>query len=83
MIQVAAARKPDGVDFVGNSKISSFPQNPSPTSVLKPIWYYNTLIAVGARHKFLQLASVRIGLDAAIGARRSLKSAHHPPAMNL
>ena len=30
--RIAAARKPDGIDFVGNSKISSFPQNPHPTA---------------------------------------------------
>jgi len=30
--RIAAARKPDGIDFIGNSKISSFPQNPHPTA---------------------------------------------------
>src|SRR5713101_1570245 len=39
MIQIAAARKPDGIDFVGNSKISSFRQNPPPTALL---WYLYT-----------------------------------------
>jgi hypothetical protein len=29
-----AARKPDGVDFVWNSKISSFPQNPLSTALM-------------------------------------------------
>jgi len=30
--RIAAARTPDGIDFVRNSKISSFPQNPPPTA---------------------------------------------------
>jgi hypothetical protein len=29
MTQDCRARKPDGIDFVGNSEISSFPQNPA------------------------------------------------------
>jgi len=31
--RIDAARKSDGIDFVGNSKISSFPQNPHPTAL--------------------------------------------------
>src|SRR5712671_5621659 len=31
--RIAAARKPDGIDFVWNSEISSFPQNPPPTAL--------------------------------------------------
>jgi hypothetical protein len=38
----AAARKPDGIDFVGNSKISSFCLKSAPDSPISYIWYYYT-----------------------------------------
>jgi hypothetical protein len=41
--------KPDIVDFVGNSKISSFSQNPPLNSPMPHIWYYYTFIDRGRR----------------------------------
>src|SRR5258707_10120701 len=32
---MAGARRPDGIDFVGNSKFSSFCQNPPPTATYR------------------------------------------------
>src|SRR5215470_1385044 len=34
--------KPDGIDFVGNSKVSSFCKNPRPSSPIPYIWYHHT-----------------------------------------
>ncbi len=51
--RIAAARKPDSIDFIGNSKISSFCsfavlQNPSPTAR----WCYYTLFGRRRRAAF-------------------------------
>src|SRR5258707_12964022 len=52
-----AARKPDGIDFVGNSKISSFCKNPPPNSPIPYIWYYHTLFGRRRRAAFRRAAS--------------------------
>ena len=52
-----AVRKPDGIDFVGNSKISSFCKNPPPNSPIPYIWYYNTLFGRRRRAAFRRAAS--------------------------
>src|SRR6266446_4032633 len=52
-----AVRKPDGIDFVGNSKISSFCKNQPPNSPIPYIWYYNTLFGRRRRAAFRRAAS--------------------------
>src|SRR5260370_26017908 len=57
-LRIAAARKPDGIDFVGNSKISSFPQNLPPTSAR---WYFYTLRTGKMRNLVCALAALIAG----------------------
>jgi hypothetical protein len=57
-LRIAAARKPDDIDFVGNSKISSFPQNPHPTT---PSWYVYTLATRDLPARRVELADGALG----------------------
>jgi hypothetical protein len=48
--------KPDGIDFVVDSKISSFPQNPPQ----EPMWYFATLFGRRRRAAFQRAARKRV-----------------------